>query len=67
MTKLTEEAKEEYGLWVRFRLRLASFVVGIGFTLMPREYWEDVQKEELRQIARRFDDVTVEWEGDDGE
>lgn len=67
MTKLTDEAREKYDPGVRIRLRLASFVIGLGYRFMPREYYEDVQKEELHEMAKRYDGIRVVEVVDDAE
>lgn len=54
MVGLTDEAKDEFGLWMRFRLNLASFVVNLGFRIMPEPYWDDVRQEEIKQMADRY-------------
>lgn len=60
MAGLTDSAKEEFGPWMRFRLRLASFVVSLGFRVMPKPYWDDVREEEVKQMAERYDLEVVE-------
>lgn len=53
MTGLTDHAKREYGTMTRFRFRLSSAALWFAYKVMPSAYYDEVQRDELEQIARR--------------
>lgn len=52
--QLTDEAKEELGVGVKLRLKVAVFCIDAAHRILPQAYWDGVHKKEIKKIAERY-------------